>query len=59
MSEDKSSQLIGIMKTLIRDHGMPQGIGDIRDPDFQALAEAHFDEFVEARDECESDLTLL
>lgn len=59
MSEDKNTQLIGIFKTLIMDHGMPQAIGDITDPDFQALAAAHVDEFDEARDECESAFTLL
>lgn len=58
MSEDKATQLIGIFKTLIRDHGLPQGVTDIRDPEFAALAEAHLDEFHEARDECESDSTL-
>jgi hypothetical protein len=40
------------------DHGMPQAIADITDPDFQALAAAHVDEFDEARDECESARTL-
>ncbi len=59
MSEDRNAQLIGIFKTLIRDHGMPRTLNDITDPDFLALAESHIDEFDEARDECESDLTLI
>jgi hypothetical protein len=59
MSEDKTAQLIGIFKTLIQDHGLPQGIEQISDPDFQAFAQAHLDEFDEARDECESHLTLV
>lgn len=59
MSEDKSMQLIGIFKTMIKDHGMPRSLDEITDSDFHALASAHVDEFDEARDECESDLTLL
>lgn len=58
MSEDKSSHLVGILKTMIRDHGMPRTIEDITDADFRSLAVAHIDEFDEARGECESDLTL-
>ena len=58
MSEDKTTQLIGIFKTLIHDHGLPQGVEHISDPEFQAFAQAHVDEFDEARDECESHQTL-
>ncbi|TWF50403.1 hypothetical protein [Neorhizobium alkalisoli] len=59
MSEDKTAQLVGIFKTLIRDNGMPQNIAEITDPEFLAFAEAHIDEFDEARDECETDRTLI
>lgn len=58
MSEDQTTQLIGIFKTMIHDHGMPRAIEDIANPEFQALAQAHVDEFHEARDEYESDCTL-
>jgi hypothetical protein len=58
MSEDKTTQLIGIFKTLFQDHGLPQGVEQISDPDFQAFAQAHLDEFDEARDEVESHQTL-
>ncbi len=58
MSEDKTTQLIDIFKTLIHDHGLPQAVTEISDPDFQAFAQAHVDEFDEARDEYESHLTL-
>lgn len=59
MSEDKSTHLIGILKTLIKDHGMPRTLDEITDADFRSLAVAHIDEFDEARGECESDLTLI
>ena len=59
MSEDKSTHLIGILKTLIKDHGMPRTLDEITDADFRNLAVAHIDEFDEARGECESDLTLV
>lgn len=59
MSEDKTNHLIGMFKTLIKDHGMPKTVNDITDADFHTLAVAHIDEFDEARDECESDLTLI
>jgi hypothetical protein len=59
MSEEINSQLIGLMKNLIRDQGMPRTIDDIADPDFRSLATAHVDEFDEARGECEAERTLL
>jgi hypothetical protein len=59
MSDDKSTHLIGILKNLIKDHGMPRTLDDITDTDFRTLAVAHIDEFDEARGECESDLTLI
>lgn len=59
MSEDRTTQLIDIFKTMIEDHGLPQGASEIRDPEFQAFALAHVDEFDEARDECESHRTLI
>ena len=59
MSEDKSTHLIGILKTLIKDHGMPRTLDEITDGDFRSMAAAHIDEFDEARGECESDLTLI
>lgn len=58
MSEDKTTQLINTFKTLIQDHGLPQGLEHISNPEFQAFAQAHVDEFDEARDECESHQTL-
>jgi len=58
MSDDKSTHLIGMLKTMIKDHGMPQTPNDITDAEFRSLAVAHIDEFDEARGECESDLTL-
>lgn len=54
MSEDRNAQLIDIFKTLIMDHGLPRSINEISDPEFLALAQAHMDEFDEARDECET-----
>jgi uncharacterized protein (UPF0147 family) len=59
MSEEQNTQLIGLMKNLMRDHGVPRSIEDIADPDFRSLATAHVDEFDEARGECEAELTLL
>lgn len=59
MSEEQNTQLIGLMKNLIRDQGMPRSINEIADPDFRTLATAHVDEFDEARGECEAELTLL
>jgi len=58
MSEDKSSHLVGVLKIMIKDHGMPRSVNDIADADFRSLAAAHVDEFDEALGECESDLTL-
>lgn len=59
MLEEQNTQLIGLMKNLMRDHGIPRSIEDIADPDFHSLATAHVDEFDEARGECEAELTLL
>ena len=59
MSDDKSTHLIGMFKTLIKDHGLPRSVDDITNADFRTLAAAHIDEFDEARGECESDLTLI
>jgi hypothetical protein len=59
MSEDKYNHLVGILKTMIRDNGMPRSLDDITDPEFLMIATAHADEFDEARGECESDLTLI
>jgi uncharacterized protein (UPF0147 family) len=58
MSEDQNTHLIGLMKNLIRDQGMPRSIGEITDRDFRNLAASHADEFDEARGECEAELTL-
>ncbi len=58
MSEDKSTHLVSVLKTMIRDHGMPRSLDEITDPEFRTMAVAHIDEFEEARDECASDLTL-
>jgi hypothetical protein len=59
LPEDQNTHLIGLMKNLIRDQGMPRSIGEITDRDFRNLAASHADEFDEARGECEAELTLV
>lgn len=57
MSDDQNAQLVGMLKTMLVDHGLPSVVDDIADPDLHALAASHRDEFDEARAECEADRT--
>jgi hypothetical protein len=58
VSEYQSSHLVGMLKNFMKDHGLPKSLEDIGNLEFRSLAAAHVDEFDEARDEFESDLSL-
>ncbi len=58
MLDEYSNQLIGMIKTLIKDSGNPKSAEEIVDPEFRALAMAHREEFEEARAEFEAELTI-
>ncbi|WP_327209967.1 hypothetical protein [Rhizobium leguminosarum] len=57
MSDDRNAQLVGMLKTMLVDHGLPSSMEDIADPELNALAAGHRDEFDEARAECEAERT--
>jgi hypothetical protein len=55
MSDDRNAQLVGMLKTMLSDQGLPAMVDDIVDPELHALAAGHRDEFDEARAECEAE----
>lgn len=57
MSEDQNAQLVGMLKTMLVDHGLPAVVDDIADPELHALAASHRDEFDEARAVCAAERT--